>query len=138
MSRSSSHVAAAQRFAPPLVVLERVDRRGARIRTVNPGAVAYARRGGFGVEEVYPDGMRVARALAPPLGSKEAGEFAEVTGLTLREVYPPAFVGEWGGGRGGARGTRWRWKWAAVGAVVGAALLGPVGLVVGGVIGGTR
>ena len=131
---------AVRRFAPPLVVTGRVDRRGAPIRSVSRRAVDYTRSAGFGVEDVYPDAVGAMRALAPPMGSPEAPAFMRATGLSQREVYPP-LISCVGGMQVYPR-RRWRWRWAAVGFLVGAALAGPLGAaaagVAGGLIGGSR
>jgi hypothetical protein len=129
---TATQITAARRFAPPLVVAARVDRRGAKLRTVNRRAVDYATRAGMRLEDVYPGGLGVVRSMAPGRGSSEAAAFAAAAGLGLGELYPPStFAGE-------IPRKRWRWGWMAVGAFVGAALLGPVGAVAGGLIGGTR
>ncbi len=128
-------IAAARRFAPPLVVKSRVDRRGAKLRSVDRRAVDYARRAGLRVEDVYPGGLATVRAMAPSQGTPEAAAFASAAGLGLGELYPTMFAGE-------APGRRWRWGWMALGVLVGAAFVGPLGVplgaVAGGLIGGAR
>ena len=132
MPATAVQIAAARRFAPPLITLDRLDKRGAKLRQVNRRAVDYAHRAGLSVEEVYPEGLWMLRALAPAAESVEAGAFMRTTGLRSDELYPP-FGGEMTGKRGG-----WRWGWAVVGALVGAALVGPIGAVAGGILGGAR
>lgn len=137
-------IAAARKFAPPLIVTAKVDRRGAALRTVNRRAVDYARRGGFRLEEVYPGGLAQVRAIAPPRGSPDADKFLRATGLSVAAVYPPPHVLAAQRSRIGADApligaapARWRWRWSALGAVAGAMAGGPVyaaaGLVLGGV-----
>jgi hypothetical protein len=125
-----SQIAAARRYAPPLLVTTRVDRRGAKLRQINRCAIDYARRAGLAFEDVYPGGTAVVRRLAPPKGSHEAKAFARASGLSHRTLF--------GGEIESEEPLRWRWRWAAVGAIVGAALAGPIGAVAGGLIGGTR
>jgi hypothetical protein len=125
-------IEAARRYAPPLITVGQVDRRGARLRQVNRRAVEYVSRAGLALEDVYPGAAGTIRALAPPMGSPEAPMFVRVTGLTAADVYPPAtFAGE-------APKARWRWGWATAGFLVGAACVGPVGALVGAIIGGAR
>lgn len=124
-------IAAARQYAPPLIVVGRVDRRGARLRRVSRRAVEYARRAGMPLEVVYPGGVIAVRRLAPMAGTPEALRFLRATGLPMGEVYPPvAFGGE-------LRGKR-RWPWIAVGAAIGAMVGGPVGMVVGCAVGSLR
>ncbi len=123
-------IAAARRWAPPLVVQLQADRRGARLRAVNRRAVDYARRAGMRLEDVYPGGLATVRALAPPPGTAAATTFLRTTGLSAAAVYPPpAMSGEASAQKG------WRWGWAALGVLAGAALGGPAGAAVGGVLG---
>jgi hypothetical protein len=124
-------ITAARRYAPPLLIVARVDRRGAKLRQVNRCAVDYARRAGLAFEDVYPGGTDAVRRLAPPKGTHEAKAFARATGLSHRTIFGGEAVGL-------EEPLRWRWRWAAVGAIVGAAFAGPIGAVAGGLIGGTR
>jgi hypothetical protein len=133
----ADRIAAARRFAPPLVMAGQVDKRGARLHYVNCKAVAYTAHAGLRLEDVYPGAMRALRHLAPPQGSLEAPLFAREAGVSVDELYPSrvSFGGE-------GAGAGWRWKWAVVGALIGACLVGPVGAatlgVAGGLIGGSR
>lgn len=124
-------IAAARRYAPPLFTVSKIDRRGAKLRSVNRRAVDYAHRAGMSVETVYPGAMGSIRALAPPMGSPEASAFVAATGLAEGDVYP-IFGGEVSSAR------RWRWGWVAMGILVGAALGGPLGAAAGGLLGATR
>jgi hypothetical protein len=121
-------IAAARRFAPPLVQIGAVDRRGARLRTLNGKAIGYALRSGLPFDDVYPGGIATARRLAPPGGTAEASAFVRASGLPYDVVYPPTFAGE------GPR-RRFPWGWTVVGLLFGACAGGPVGLAVGGVAG---
>lgn len=129
-----AQIEAARRFAPPLLVTEQVDRRGARLRHVNRRAVEYAQRAGMQLEDVYPGALAIVRAMAPPAGSIEAPTFVRAVGLRFIDVYPPAGAGIVVAGETPSQAlrTRWRWVWPAAGLLVGAAVAGPVGLVVGG------
>jgi hypothetical protein len=140
MISTAAKLAATRRFAPPLVTTGRVDRRGANMRLLNRRAVDYARNAGFGVEDVYPDAVGTMRALAPPMGSPEAGAFVRAAGLSFRDVYPPLISCVGGDKALGLRRPS-RWRWATVGFFVGAVIAGPIGAAVGvtvGLIGGGR
>jgi hypothetical protein len=133
MSISPVQIAAARKFAPPLITTGQADRRGARLRSVNRRAVDYARNAGIALADVYPLDIVTMRALAPSADSIEASTFVYSAGLTADDVYPTevTFMGE------GPR-RHWRWGWAAVGALVGAVVAGPIGAAVGVIVGGVR
>lgn len=61
MITRAQRIAAARRYAPPLIEVRQADRRGARVRQVSKRAVDYANRAGLALEEVYP---QVSQALA--------------------------------------------------------------------------
>lgn len=131
-----ARIAAARAYAPPLVIVEPFDRRGARLRQVNAKAIAYAQRAGMSLEEVYPGAIAMLRALAPPPGTIEAARFARAVGLRVPDLYAVS------GGAGGtsvggerSRGRR-RWAWIAAGLALGAATAGAGGALVGGAVGG--
>ena len=83
-----AQIAGARRFAPPLFVVRSVDRRGAKIREVNRQAVAYAKRAGLRMEDVFPGSGEEVRKLAPARGTKEAEAFLRASGLGRAFVYP--------------------------------------------------
>lgn len=123
-------IVAARRYAPPLVVIGTIDRRGARLRRINPLAIGYVRRAGLLLDDVYPGGSVIVRTLAPAQRSHEAQTYVQLTGLAHGDVYPPA-------SSMGAEAPqpRARWGWAATGAVIGAMAGGPWGAAVGGGLG---
>jgi hypothetical protein len=126
-------IAAARRFAPPLLVPTRLDRRGARLRALNPKALAYVRRAGMSLSDVYPEALAHIRRLAPPVGTLDAAAFLSATGLPAADVYPPTQMS--GELPAGARRGGKRWAWALAGATLGALAAGPIGLAVGGGLG---
>jgi hypothetical protein len=124
-------IAAAKRFAPPLIVIAAIDRRGARLRRINPLAIRYAKRAGLELEEVYPGGTVILRALAPhafaaaviprPAFGVEAagvGSGVGVAGVAVADVS-----------------RRSGWGWTAAGAALGAMAGGPWGAALGGGLG---
>lgn len=133
MLTAQDKLQAARRFAPPLVVTGRVDRRGASLRSVSRRAVDYTRSAGFGIEDVYPSGIRAVRAMAPPKDAPEAAAFVRASGLRETDVYPLISCV---GGMQVYPKRRWRWGWVVAGVIVGAALVGPIGAAVGVVAGG--
>jgi hypothetical protein len=128
-------ITAARQYAPPLVTVSQLDRRGAKLRCVNRRAVDYARNAGMGVETVYPGGMSQVRRLAPARGSPEAAPWVKAVGLRASDVYPPSSGGSFAGE---TVSRKRRWGWTAVGLFVGACLAGPLGAMAGGLIGVTR
>ena len=139
MISTQDKLAATRRYAPPLVVTGRVDRRGAVLRGVNRRAIDYTRSAGFGIEDVYPSGIEMVRAMAPPRDAPESAAFVRASGLSTGDVYP--LISCVGGAAAQPR-RRWRWGWVVAGVLVGAALVGPigaaVGVVAGGIMGATR
>lgn len=123
-----AQIAAARRFAPPLITTGQIDRRGAKLRYVNRRAIDYARRAGLTLTDVYPDGLAAIRALAPAPGTDAEVLFARDLGLP-----PSAFGAELA-----IPVRRWCWGWALAGALLGAMVVGPVGALAGGVFGGVR
>jgi hypothetical protein len=127
----TARIAAARAYAPPLVVVEAFDKRGAKLRQVNQKAVGYAQRAGLALEDVYPGALATLRLLAPSAGSLEAIRFAMSVGVPLSDLYPaPAAVS----GESKSRPRR-RWLWVAVGLALGALSGGTANAVVGGVVG---
>lgn len=127
----TARIAAARAYAPPLVIVEAFDKRGAKLRQVNQKAVGYAQRAGLALEDVYPGALDTLRLLAPPVGTTEAIRFAMSVGLPLSSLYPaPAVVS----GESTSRPRR-RWLWVAVGLALGALSGGTANAVVGGVVG---
>ena len=118
---------AVKHFAPPLIVHEQVDRRGARLRSVSPKAVAYVKRAGFEIADVYPEDLAVLRDIAPKAGTADAALFGEVTGLKQSD-----FAGEAPKARG------WCWKCIAIGFAIGACMAGPAGAAAGAMLGAAR
>ncbi len=125
---TDAQIAAARRFAPPLIVMERVDRRGAKLRQVSRKAIDYVTHAGMVLEDVYPGGGVAVRELAPPEGTAEAAAFTRAAGLSMGDVYPAVSLAVFSG-EGSRR--RWRWRWVVVGALVGAVFAGPIGAAVG-------
>lgn len=121
-------LAAARHYAPPLIIADRLDRRGAPLRQVNRRAVDYVRSAGFGVDDVYPGGMAMIRSLAPVNGL-EMGEFARAAGLHPADLY--MFGAE-------APASGWDWRWTMIGAALGAMFGGPVWAAAGSLLGGVR
>jgi len=130
-------IAAARRYAPPLVVVAPIDRRGARLRQISRRAIDYTKNAGLKLLDVYPDALTAVRRMAPAAGTPEATNFVASIGLTTADVYPPATVsGERRVRmRRSGRAGRWRWAWAVVGAAIGGVVAGPIGLAVGGGVG---
>lgn len=124
----ATKIAAARRYAPPLFSYEPLDRRGARLRQVNRGAVDYAARAGLTLNDVYPNAIHIVRGMAPPPGGRDARRFSLATGLPIDEIYPSPFAGE-------APKKRRRWVWTIAGLVTGGVVGGVVGLVAGGALG---
>jgi len=123
---------AVRHYAPPLIVAEQLDRRGARLKSVSPRAVAYAKRAGFGLREVYPADTSRLRELAPASGTPDAVLYAWQLGLTPDEAddvfgaepTPPP--------------TGWCWKCIVVGFAIGAVVAGPMGAAAGALLGAAR
>lgn len=132
MITREARIEAARCFAPPLVTVGQVDRRGARLHFINGRAVAYTQSAGLSLEEVYPGAMRALRMLAPPAGSPEAAPFAREVGVPVGDLYPLTVDF----GQEPQNKRSWGWKWAIVGALLGAAAFGPAGSAVIGVAGG--
>jgi hypothetical protein len=135
MVATAAQLEAARRYAPPLITVGQIDRRGARLRQVNRRAVEYVQHAGLALEDVYPGARGTIRALAPPMGSPEAPMFVRATGLPSADIYPGGALATFGGETSRAR---WRWGWATAGFIVGAVVVGPIGAVVGAVIAGAR
>jgi hypothetical protein len=102
MITRAERIAAARRYAPPLVEVVRADRRGARLRQVSRRAIEYARNAGLTLGEVYPAARSQLGGLAP-----------SVFGADPQPASQP-----------------WGWRAAALGLVLGA-LVGPVTALVG-------
>ena len=129
----AERTAAARRFAPPLLVPTRLDRRGATLRALNPKALAYVKGSGMRLSDIYPDGLATIRGLAPIPRTPDAAAFLRATGLSEAAVYPPAQMA--GEAPIVAGRPRKRWAWALAGATIGALAAGPLGLAVGGGLG---
>jgi hypothetical protein len=129
---ATARIAAARAYAPPLVIVEAFDKRGAKLRQVNQKAVGYAQRAGLALEDVYPGALATLRLLAPPAGSPEAIRFAMSVGVPLSDLYPAPATAS---GEDTPRLRRRRWAWIAAGLVLGAISGGVSGLLTGGVVG---
>jgi hypothetical protein len=126
----TARIAAARTYAPPLVVVEAFDKRGARLRQVNPKAIGYAQRAGLKIEDVYPGALGFLRSIAPPQGTVEATRFVQSIGVPANDIYPTASIS----GEASPRRRR-RWLWVAAGLVLGVVTGGVSGAVAGGVVG---
>jgi hypothetical protein len=129
----TAKIAAARRYAPPLFVIEAFDKRGARLRQVNPKAVGYVQRAGLKLEDVYPGAIAQLRLLAPQQGTPEAIRFAMSVGVLMSDLYPPAATVS--GEASSKPRHRRRWVWIAAGLVIGIVTGGAVGAAVGSVVG---
>ena len=125
-----AQIAAARQYAPPLIAVGQVDRRGAKLRVVNKQAVAYAQRAGLALEDVYPGGLPQVRAIAPEEGTYESFAFAQTLGITPDELYPATFEGE------APKGLPW--GWALAGFAIGACAGGPLWALAGGILGALK
>lgn len=108
---SVAQIAAARQYAPPLITTLQVDRRGARLRTVNQKALDYAQRAGLSLTDVYPGWQAQLYMLGQAPDVDIAGE-APATGR--------------------------KWGWAAAGFAVGAMAVGPIWALAGAALGALR